>query len=89
MHITLACLIFIQAIQTLCLGQRSQGTDVADLSLSSGEHGRTVYTRDDINLCGQRTNLGNLTAVRTLVILQDHLADSLLLVLIYSFTQNL
>ena len=34
----------------LCFGQRSQCADVADLCLSSGEHGRTMYSRDQYPL---------------------------------------
>ena len=48
-----------------------------------------MYTRNNIYLCSQRTNLGNGTSVRTLVIFQDHLTYGLLLVLIYSLAQNL
>ena len=44
----------------LCLRKRSQSADVADLSLSTGEHSRTMYSRDDIHLCCQRTDLGDL-----------------------------
>ena len=43
-----------------CLRQRSQRTDVADLSLSTGEHCGTMYSRNDINFCSQRTDLGDL-----------------------------
>ena len=37
----------------------------------------TMHSGNNINLCGQRTDLGDRTAIRTLVILQDHLADRL------------
>ena len=47
-----------------------------------------MYTRQNVDLCCQRTDLGDTAAIRTLVIFEDHLADSLLLVLIYSLTQN-
>ena len=46
-----------------------------------------MYSRDNINFCCQRTDLGDLTSIRTLVIFEDHLTDSLLLVLIYSLSQ--
>ena len=88
MHISLGCLKLIQSVKTLCLCKRSQCGNGTDLSLSSCEHGRTVNSRDDVCLRSQRTDLSDLTAVRTFVIFEDHLADSLLLVLIYSLTEN-
>ena len=87
-HISLGCLKLIQSVKTLCLCKRSQCGNGTDLSLSSCEHGRTVNSRDDVCLRSQRTDLSDLTAVRTFVIFEDHLADSLLLVLIYSLTEN-
>ena len=45
-----------------------------------------MYSRDQIYFCGKWTDLVDTSAIRTLVILQDHLADSLLLILIYSLT---
>ena len=88
MHISLRCLKLIQSVKTLCLCKRSQCGNGTDLSLSSCEHGRTVNSRDDVCLRSQRTDLSDLTAIRTFVIFEDHLADSLLLVLIYSLAQN-
>ena len=88
MHVSLAYFMLIQSIQLLLLRQRSQRTYVTDLSLSTGEHSGTMYSRDNIYFSCQRTNLGDLTSIRTFVIFQDHLADSLLLILIYSFTKN-
>ena len=41
----------------LCLGKRCQCDNIANLCLSTGEHRRTVYSRDHINLCCQRTDL--------------------------------
>ena len=69
MHVTLRYFVFIQTIQLLNLRQRSQRTDVADLSLSTGKHCGTVYSRNDIYFCSQRTDLCDCTAVRTLVVL--------------------
>ncbi len=69
MHVTFGGLELIQSVQFLCFGKRSQCCYVADLSLSTGEHCRAMYARDQINLCSQRTDLGNLTAIRTLVVL--------------------
>ena len=86
MHISLAYFVLIQAIDLLLLGQRSQSTYITDLCLSTGEHSGTMYTGDDIYLCCQRTDLGDRTTIGTLVVLQDHLTNGLLLILIYSLT---
>ena len=88
MHVTFSHLKLIQSIQTLSLGQRSQCGDGTDLCLSSGKHGRTVNTWYDISFCSQRTDLCDCTAIRTFVIFQDHLTNSLFLVLVHSFAQN-
>ncbi len=88
MHISLGNRILIQSVQALCLGKRSKCADVADLCLSSGKHGRTMHTRDQINLRCQRTDLGNGTSIRTFVILQDHLTYGLFLILINSLIQK-
>ena len=47
-----------------------------------------MNSRNDVCLSCQRTDLSDLTAVRTFVIFEDHLAYSLLLVLIYSLAKN-
>ena len=88
MNISLDTYIFIKSVNLLCFGKRSQCGYVADLCLSAGEHCRTMYTRDDINFCSKLTDLGNLTAVRTLVIFQDHLTNGLLFILINSFAKD-
>ena len=46
-----------------------------------------MYSRDQVNFCGKWTDFFDCTTVRTLVVFEDHLADNLLLVLIYSFTK--
>ena len=89
MHISLGSLELVQSVQSLRVGKRRQGGYRTDLCLSSGEHGGTVNSGDDVNFSGQRTDLRDLAAVGTLVIFQDHLADGLLLILIYSFAENL
>ncbi len=88
MHIALAYFILVQSVNLLLLGQRCQGTYIADLGLAAGEHGGTMHSGDDIHLCCQRTDLRNRPPVRTFVILQDHLADCFLLILVYGFTQD-
>ena len=87
-HVTLGYFVVIQAVQTLCIGKRCQGRNVADLSLSTGEHSGTMYSRNDIDLSCQRTDLSDSTTVRTLVILQDHLTHGLLLKLVYSLADQ-
>ena len=88
MHISLADFIFIQAVDPLHLGKRSESGHGTDLGLSAGEHGGAMHSGDDIHLCRQRTDLVDGTAIRTLVILQNHLADRFLLVLIDCLTQK-
>jgi hypothetical protein len=44
-------------------------------------------SRDNIDFRCQRTDLGKLTAVGTLVILEDHLADGLLFILVNSIPE--
>ena len=82
MHIALAHFIFIKPVKLLLLGQRSQRTYITDLGLSTGKHGGSMYSGNDINLRCQGTDLGNLTPVRTLMVFQDHLADRLFLILV-------
>ena len=88
MDITLLSYVRIKSINLLNLGKRCKGYNVADLSLSTSEHGRTMNSGNEINLSRQRTNLVDCTTIRTLVILEDHLTYRLLLVLIYSLTKN-
>ena len=45
--------------------------------------------RKHVNFCRQGTDLGHLTAIRTLVVFQDHLADGLLLEFINSLIDQL
>ena len=78
----------VKALNTLCLGQRSQSDNVTDLGLAAGEHSGTVNAGNDVDFCCQRTDLIQCTAVRALVVLEDHLADSLLLVLVDSLVKD-
>ena len=87
-HISLGCFKLVKSVNSLCLRKRSQSCHGADLCLSTGEHSGTMNSRDDVYFCCQRTDLCDLTAVRTFVVLKDHLADSLLLILIYCFSEN-
>ena len=87
MHIALGCHILVQTVNLLNLRQRCQCNNIADLCLSTGKHCRTVNSRNQVNLCSQRTNLINSSSIRPLVVLQNHLADGLLLILIYSLSQ--
>ena len=68
MHVTFGGLELIQSVQFLCFGKRSQCCYVADLSLSTGKHSGTMNTRDNVNLCCQRTDFCDRTAVRTFVV---------------------
>ena len=68
-HISLGNLVLVQTVKLLNLRQRSQRTNVADLRLTTGKHAGAVYSRDQVNLCRQRTDLVDRTAVGTLMIL--------------------
>ena len=68
-HISLGCDILIQTVNLLNFGKRCKGYHIADLSLSTGKHGRTMHTGNQVNLGCQRTDLINGTSIRTLVIL--------------------
>ena len=83
MHVSLLCDVRVQTLYALCIGKRCQCADIHDLCLSAVEHGRAVHSRNQTNLCMKRTNLCQLAAIRTLVILENHLANRLFLVLIY------
>ena len=88
MDISLLSYVRIKSLNPLSLRKRSKGTYVTDLGLSSGEHCGSVNSGDDINLSGKRSDLSDLTAVGSLVILEDHLPYGLLLILIYSLSEN-
>ncbi len=88
MHISLGCLELVKSVKSLSLCKRCQSRDGADLSLSTGKHSRAMYSRNDVNLCSQRTDLCDGTAVRTLVILEDHLANGLFLILVNRLAKN-
>ena len=68
MHISLCSFKLIKSIKSLCFCKRSKSCDCTDLCLSTCEHSRTMYSRDDICLCCQRTDLCDRTAIRTFVI---------------------
>ena len=88
MHIPLTGNVLIQSVHSLYLRQRRQRTYIADLRLSAGKHSRTMHSRNDVHFRCQRPDLIQRTAVRTLVVFQDHFADRLLLVLIYRLAQH-
>ncbi len=88
MDISLLGDILIKSFHSLNLRQRSQGGNSADLGLASGEHGTAVDSRDQIDFRCQRTDLVDGSSVRSLVILEDHLADSLLLILIHRIRKD-
>ena len=67
-HISLCCLCFIQTIQFLSFRKWCQCTDVADLCLSTSEHCRTMYSRDQVNFCCKWSDLVDLSSVRTFVV---------------------
>ena len=87
-NVSLLSDVGVKALNSLCLGERRKSYNVADLCLSAGKHSGTVHSRDQVDFCGERTDLVQFTAVRALVVLKDHLADCLLLILIYSLVQD-
>ncbi len=84
MYVSLILYEFIKSFNLLNFRKGSQGDDITYLSLPSGKHSRAMYSGDYINLSCKRSDLCQLSSVRTLVILKDHLADSLLLILVNS-----
>ena len=87
-HISLICLKFIQTVDFLRVSQRSQCRNSTNLCLSACKHCRTMYSRNQIHFCCQRTDFFDCSSVWTFVIFENHFADSFLLVLIYSLSQN-
>ena len=69
MHITLGCHVLIKSVNLLYFRKRCKCNNIADLCLSTGKHGRTMYTRDQIYFCSQRTDLIDRTSIWTLMIL--------------------
>ena len=88
MHISLTRYIFIQAIHSLNFRQRRQRAHITDLCLTTREHSRTVYSRNNIHFRRKGPDLIQCPAVRTLMIFQDHLAHRFLLILVYRLTQH-
>ncbi len=82
MDISLLGDVGIETLDALGIGERCQCADVHDLGLPSREHGAAVDPRDQADLRVERADLGQGSAVRSLVVLQDHLADGLLLILV-------
>ncbi len=83
MDVALLSDILIQSFDSLDLRERAQRGDGADLRLSARKHSASVNSRDKVHLSGERTYLIYLSAIRSLVILEDHLTDGLLLILIH------
>ena len=81
-HISLLRDVRIESLNSLCFGERSQCADINDLRLASRKHSGAVHSGNQADFRVQRTDLCDFTAVRTLVILEDHLADGLLLILV-------
>ena len=88
MHIALGGDIGVKSVDPLHLGKRCQGDNVTDLCLSTCKHSGAVYARNQIHLRGKRTDLIDRTTVRTLAILENHLANRLLLILIERLAEH-
>ena len=78
----------VKAFNSLCLGERCKSNNVADLCLSACEHSGAVHSGDQVDFCGERTDLVQSASIGTLVVLEDHLADCLLLILINSLVED-
>ena len=74
MHIALSFFV-VDAVQNLRIGDRAEGGDGHNLSLASGEHGGTVYARNQANLTGQRTNLIDAAAINALALIEQPSPD--------------
>lgn len=68
-HIALR-LFLVDSVEQLCVGDRSEGCDRHDLSLTAREDSRAVSSRQEADLCGERTDLIHAAAVDALVILE-------------------
>ena len=77
-HVTLLG-VFVDAVEFLSIGQRSEGGDGQDLSLTSREHTGTVDSRKEVDLGVQRTDLIDAAAVDALVLVLQPAADNVLL----------
>ena len=62
MHVTLVYFVRIKTVDPLHLRKRSKSTDIADLGLSTCEHGRTVYTGNKVNLSCKRSDLCDINS---------------------------
>ena len=82
MHVSCFCDVRIKAFNALSVRKRSECDTVADLCLSACEHRGAVSSRNEIDLCCQRADLLHDTTVRSLVVMENHLPDRLLLILI-------
>ncbi len=82
MDVALGGDVGIKSLDALCLGERCERADIHDLGLASREHGAAVNSRDQTHFRMQRTDLGEESSVGALVVLEDHLADGELLILV-------
>ncbi len=69
MKVPLLRLIFIETLHLLHFRKRRKGYDIKNLCLATLKHRRAMHTRDEINLCRERSDLIDAAAVRSLVIL--------------------
>ena len=79
-HITLGN-ILVNAVDTLCIRNRSQSSNSQYLGLTSGKQTGAVYPGQNAYLCCQGTDLVNAAAVHTLALIEP-VADNLLLQLV-------
>ena len=86
--IALLCDVGVKALDALRVRKGSESDHITDLGLAAGEHGGAVDARDDVDLGGEGTDLVQCAAVGALVVLEDHLADSLLLILVDSLVED-
>ena len=63
-----------EAVKNLLITKRTQGSNCENLGLTTGKEARTMWTRQNANFTAYRTNLLNLTTVRTNLLLGNHTA---------------
>ena len=75
MHIALAFLI-VDAIQNLCIGQRTEGGNGHNLCLTAGEHCRAMHPWNQTNFSCQRTDFVDATTIHTFALVEQPSSDN-------------
>ena len=66
-HVSLACL-GVDTVKHLCFGESTESRNRQYLSLTSCEESRAVCTGENVDLCGEGTDLVHASSVDTLFV---------------------